>query len=103
MNETAPGGPFEELATGMVDYGAFVYDGGDVHGTGSRGFSMARTLGSEAVDQVTEPGRRVMIGWTGPPPNAMNTSSRGSAQSLPRELTLSGLELLQRLGSSRTR
>ena len=103
MNETAPGGAFEELATGMVDYGAFVYDDGDVHGTGSRGFSMARTLGSEAVDQVTEPGRRVMIGWTGPPPNAMNTSSRGSAQSLPRELTLSGLELLQRLGSSRTR
>ena len=38
MNETAPGGPFEELATGMVDYGAFVYDSGDVHGTGSRGF-----------------------------------------------------------------
>ena len=35
-------------------------------GTASRGLSMARTLGTEEADQVTVPGRRVLIGWTGP-------------------------------------
>ena len=45
---------------------------------------MARTLGSEASDQVTEPGRRVLIGWTGP----SDVYNSGSAQSLPRDLSL---------------
>ena len=54
-------------------------------GTGSRGLSMARTLGSEEADQVTKAGRRVLIGWTGP---ADAFPGGGSAQSLPRELSL---------------
>ena len=49
---------------------------------------MARTLGTEDANQVTHPGRRVLIGWTGPPPNGLLAGSQGSAQSLPRELSL---------------
>jgi len=57
---------------------------------------MARTLGSEEADQVTKPGRRVLIGWTGPA-NSMALHNQGSAQSLPRELTLAkDKSLLQR-------
>ena len=42
---------------------------------------MARTLGGEEADQVTKPGRRVLIGWTGPAPqetfnNALKVHSR---------------------------
>ena len=47
---------------------------------------MARTLGSEEADQVTKPGRRVLIGWIGPAQNRV--FSGGSAQSLPRDLSL---------------
>ena len=66
----------------MVDWGSFklkpsarangTSSGGAVNpldlldGTASRGLSMARTLGTEEADQVTVPGRRVLIGWTGP-------------------------------------
>eukprot|EP00746_Dinoflagellata_sp_MGD_P011342 gnl/MRDRNA2_/MRDRNA2_123742_c0_seq1.p1 gnl/MRDRNA2_/MRDRNA2_123742_c0~~gnl/MRDRNA2_/MRDRNA2_123742_c0_seq1.p1 ORF type:complete len:551 (+),score=93.20 gnl/MRDRNA2_/MRDRNA2_123742_c0_seq1:62-1714(+) len=76
----------------MVDWGAFAVlknlpngsTGLDrLDGTASRGLSMARTLGSEESDQVTKDGRRVMIGWAGPGPNG-----QGSAQSLPRDLSL---------------
>ena len=56
-------------------------------GTGSRGLSMARTLGSEEPDQVSQPGRRVLIGWTGPGDAAV-FNRVGSAQSLPRDLSL---------------
>ena len=57
---------------------------------------MARTLGSEEADQVTKPGRRVLIGWTGPA-NSAALHNQGSAQSLPRELTLAkDKSLLQR-------
>eukprot|EP00908_Phaeocystis_cordata_P023685 Transcript_6142.p1 GENE.Transcript_6142~~Transcript_6142.p1 ORF type:complete len:423 (+),score=128.11 Transcript_6142:359-1627(+) len=56
-------------------------------GTASRGLSMARTLGSEEADQVSRPGRRVLIGWTGPSP-LRALGGQGSAQSLPRELSL---------------
>ena len=44
---------------------------------------MARTLGSEEANQVTKPGRRVLIGWTGPADNKA-FRGHGSAQSLPR-------------------
>lgn len=57
-------------------------------GTASRGFSMARTLGSEDADQVTKDGRRVMIGWTGPATPVAALKGQGSAQSLPRDLSL---------------
>ena len=51
-------------------------------GDSSRGLSMARTLGSETSDQVTQSGRRVLIGWTGPAPTAVyQGASLGSAQS----------------------
>merc|ERR1719181_2539183 len=65
-------------------------------GTESRGLSMARTLGSEEADQVTKPGRRVLIGWTGPSPLSA-LGNQGSAQSLPRDLSAStdGNTLLQ--------
>lgn len=92
----APGQPFVEvLPQGMVDWGAFKLlqappagaHGLDLlDGTASRGFSMARTLGTEEADQVSKPGRRVMIGWTGPGLAAV--SGQGSAQSLPRDLSL---------------
>ena len=51
---------------------------------------MARTLGSEEQDQVTKPGRRVLIGWAGPadPLVALETQRGGNAQSLPRDLSL---------------
>lgn len=76
---------------GMVDWGSFLLDKtktGNVGiamltGTGSRGLSMARTLGTEEADQVTKPGRRVLIGWTG---GAEHWGGHGSAQSLPRDL-----------------
>lgn len=65
-------------------------------GSGSRGLSMARTLGSEDANQVTQPGRKVLIGWTGPA-DGKAFGGQGSAQSLPRELSLdSGSNLLQR-------
>ena len=50
---------------------------------------MARTLGTEEADQVSVSGRRVLIGWTGPAPADMAPlRGQGSAQSLPRELSL---------------
>lgn len=111
IEQSAPGAVFKEVAPqGMVDWGAFrlhlpvePQDGASaptglalLDGDGSRGLSMARTLGSDEPDQVTQPGRRVLIGWTGPnaiglPPNT------GSAQGLPRELSLApDRSLLQR-------
>lgn len=56
----------------------------------SRGLSMARTLGSEEADQVTKPGRRVLIGWTGGADAEVMTvtGTSGAAQSLPRDLSL---------------
>jgi len=67
-------------------------------GTASRGLSMARTLGSEEADQVSQPGRKVLIGWTGPAPGGMpQIGNSASAQSLPRELSLApDRSLLQR-------
>lgn len=58
--------------------------------TASRGLSMARTLGSEESDQVTKPGRRVLIGWTGPADFLVQLEShlKQSTQSLPRDLSL---------------
>lgn len=51
---------------------------------------MARTLGSEAADQVTGAGRRILIGWVGPGDDVdgIYDGRKGSAQSLPRELSL---------------
>merc|ERR1712137_249649 len=56
---------------------------------------MARTLGSHDSNQVNHKGRRVLIGWAG-----VNNIGGGkdhlSAQSLPRDLSLSpDYELLQ--------
>ena len=95
VTQAAPGGALESVAPqGMVDWGAFKLklpltsgsSGLDLlDGTGSRGLSMARTLGSPEPDQVTLPGRRVLIGWAGPSDKWPNL---GSAQSLPRELSL---------------
>ena len=48
---------------------------------------MARTLGSEDLDQVSHAGRRILIGWTGGGDPAI-LHNLGSAQSLPRELSL---------------
>ena len=56
-------------------------------GTGTRGLSMARTLGASSADQVSEPGRRVLIGWVGPG-DGWVFEGHGSAQSLPRDLSL---------------
>ncbi|GMI60365.1 hypothetical protein ScalyP_jg6725 [Parmales sp. scaly parma] len=102
-----PGGPgteFEYLEAGpgqqMVDWGSFkfrdtlenmktwkVTDPTEyLDGSSTRGFSMARTLGSEESNQVTKEGRRVLIGWTGNPP--FFDDYAGSLQSLPRELSL---------------
>ena len=115
VEQAAPGAPLVEVAPqGMVDWGAFRLRDGPpsppsaasaataataawpgiefLDGKGSRGLSMARTLGSEDADQVTKPGRRVLIGWTGPPdastPLLNGSNSKGSAQSLPRDLSL---------------
>merc|ERR1712185_364896 len=82
----------------MVDWGAFRLKTTNasglpanwtalLDGDGSRGLSMARTLGSSEPDQVTQPGRRVLIGWTGPGDNPV-FGGHGSAQSLPRDLSL---------------
>ena len=50
---------------------------------------MARTLGTEEADQVTQPGRKVLIGWTGPADGSTPyIKNYASAQSLPRELSL---------------
>ena len=95
-----PGTKFQKFGPGqrMIDWGSFTLkdplpsaykDSLDLLvGTQSRGLSMARTLGSEESDQVTKPGRRVLIGWTGPAPSeTFNASSSvGSSQSLPRDL-----------------
>ena len=110
VEQEAAGAPLKEVAPqGMVDWGAFrlktppppttasrateVEETATrarldlLDGTGSRGLSMARTLGSEEADQVTQPGRRVLIGWTGPA-DVHQLGGQGSAQSLPRELSL---------------
>eukprot|EP01062_Namystynia_karyoxenos_P028852 TRINITY_DN21795_c0_g1_i1.p1 TRINITY_DN21795_c0_g1~~TRINITY_DN21795_c0_g1_i1.p1 ORF type:complete len:548 (+),score=109.37 TRINITY_DN21795_c0_g1_i1:85-1644(+) len=91
------GGPFtvdwsNPATVGMVDWGAFspTRNGSGVAaltGHGSRGFSMARTLGG-APNQVTEAGRRVMVGWAGETPASL---------SLARDLVLDSQtgELLQ--------
>ena len=89
----------------MVDWGALALKteysppttGVDLlEDAGSRGFSMARTLGSEEADQVSMPGRRVLIGWTGPA-DGEAFDGQGSAQSLPRDLSLaSDKSLLQK-------
>ena len=113
--QPSPDAPFEQVGPqGMVDWGAFTFADGVSPGqvpppnaTGvqllwgmeSRGLSMARTLGSEERDQVTRPGRRVMIGWIGPADWRVRVQSivQGSAQSLPRELSLApDRSLLQR-------
>ena len=110
-----PGTPFQRQDPGqqMVDWGSFtlkpaakpkkagaraaaVVDPLDLlTGTASRGLSMARTLGSEESDQVTKPGRRVLIGWTGPAPKGLYeghpADSLGSAQSLSRDLFMDPL------------
>lgn len=110
VTQAAPGAPLLPAQGGpgqdMVDWGAFGLvpnpkAGEDwrslLDGTKSRGFSMARTLGSEEADQVTKPGRRVMIGWVGPVDGNPALQGRGaSAQSLSRDLSLnSKRELLQ--------
>ena len=68
LTQPAPGQPFKQAGPqGMVDWGSFLLDPTKASssgvamltGTGSRGLSMARTLGSEEADQVTKPGRRV--------------------------------------------
>lgn len=97
-----PGTPFASYGPGqqMVDWGSFTFKSGHeqllregtsgldlLTGTASRGLSMARTLGSEEADQVSQPGRRVLIGWTGPAPGEILGGS-ASAQSLPRDLSL---------------
>lgn len=82
---------------GMLDWAAFLPDQAAIAkgakgamaliGTGTRGFSMARTLGSPDANQVLHPGRRVVVGWLGTTP---------AMQSLPRDISLSSEgELLQ--------
>ena len=63
MDFNAPG------ETGMFDWGAFTPTGipgrkglDALEGGQSRGFSMARTLGSDP-NQVAVNGRRVLVGW----------------------------------------
>lgn len=85
----APGGDLvvdwsDPHAVGMIDWGAFQQNGkgngvAGLTGTASRGFSMARTLGSDP-NQVNTLGRRVIIGWVGNTP---------ASQSLPRDLSFS--------------
>ena len=97
IEQIAPGAPFVEVAPqGMVDWGAFRLRNVSsttargvalLDGAGSRGLSMARTLGSEVIDHVTQPGRRVLIGWTGPADEQIFAGA-ASTQSLPRELSL---------------
>merc|ERR1711998_424695 len=97
VTQAEPGAPLVEVAPeGMVDWGAFTPlpsppEGAmgveRLAGTASRAFSMARTLGSEEVDQVTKPGRRVMIGWVGPA-RIPGFEIGWSGQSLPRDLSL---------------
>lgn len=93
----------------MIDWGSFALKTGAsdsgktgldlLDGTASRGLSMARTLGSEEADQVSKAGRRVLIGWTGPADGAA-FGGQGSAQSLPRELSLAAdKSVLQRFVS----
>jgi len=100
FTQAQPGGAFtlQSPGQGMVDWGSFALKpnppkgakGVDLlTGTASRGLSMARTLGSEDANQVTKPGRRVLIGWTGPA-DVPALHGQGSAQSLPRELSLNG-------------
>jgi len=99
-----PGTSFEYHEEGrqsMVDWGSFVFrdsrqnmlkwtnatDATDyLDGTARPGFRMARTLGSEESNQVTRPGRRVLLGWTGESP--FDPNGAGSVLSLPRELSL---------------
>ena len=102
VTQVGPGAPFEQVGPqGMVDWGAFTLNSSAVGvpgltgtslllGTASRGLSMARTLGSEESDQVAKPGRRVLIGWTGPADFLVQVEShlKQSTQSLPRDLSL---------------
>ena len=91
--------PRHDLLSGRARQGKAVPPRLDLlSGKASRGFSMARTLGSEQVDQVTVPGRRVLIGWTGPAPSDMPfLANLGSAQSISRDLALApDRSLLQR-------
>lgn len=104
VTQKEPGAPMTQVAPQqMVDWGAFTplahppsgaMGVERLIGTASRGFSMARTLGSEEANQVTKPGRRVMIGWTGPS-NMGILKGEGSAQSLPRDLSLGPDRLLR--------
>jgi len=99
VRQKSPGASFEQIGPQrMVDWGAFRFAAGTdpigptrkgidlLTGVSTRGLSMARTLGSEEADQVTKPGRRVLIGWVGPAQN--KNFQGGSAQSLPRDLSL---------------
>lgn len=105
--QSAPGAAFTQVGPqGMVDWGSFTFADGKnnrdkpppnatgvqlLSGMASRGLSMARTLGSEESDQVNKLGRRVLIGWTGPADYLVQVVSQGisgSAQSLPRDLSL---------------
>merc|ERR1712070_730095 len=76
------GGAFTPLASPPA--GAMGVD--RLSGTASRAFSMARTFGSENPNQVTQPGRRVMVGWIGP--GQPVTKIDWNSQSLPRDLSL---------------
>lgn len=97
VTQAAPGAPLVEVGQeGMVDWGAFsplasppagAMGVDRLAGTASRGFSMARTFGTESADQVVQPGRRVMVGWTGPASIA-GLAIPWNAQSLPRDLSL---------------
>ena len=109
LSQADPGRPLNLDPNGpgqsMVDWGSFGIrndapagaKGLDLLGGSlSRGLSMARTLGSEDANQVAKPGRRVLIGWTGPA-DGPSFRGQGSAQGLPRELSLgSDKALLQR-------
>lgn len=121
VTQAKPGAPMKLVASGagmvdgqgMVDWGAFALKSPTpepsmgrsspkaldlLTGTSSRGLSMARTLGTHEADQVSVPGRRVLIGWTGPAPGGMpQIGGSASAQSLPRSLSLApDRSLLQR-------
>mmetsp|Transcript_21660 Transcript_21660/g.30295 ORF Transcript_21660/g.30295 Transcript_21660/m.30295 type:complete len:266 (-) Transcript_21660:348-1145(-) len=85
--------------TSMVDWGAFgvkpmarvkgLYGIRALNGDHSRGFAMARTLGSEDPNQVQYTGRKIMFAW-------LSHDNGNAAVSIGRELSLSSdLVLLQ--------
>ena len=90
--------------TGMMDWGSFylnesstaTYGVEMLSGNASHGWSMARVVGTETNNYVTENGRKVIFAWVAIDGNDGLAGGHGNALSLPRDLSMDKeLRLLQ--------